>query len=202
LQQAHRALQALVEQAAVKGVVAEHQVAFGAPGAEIVRQTVEGRHDLVIVGARSHSPATHWIIGTTAMALLRKCPSPVWVARSRDDRRRDVSSVLVAHDLSPLGTLALQLGASLAELQSAALHVIHVTRIPEEQSPWVFTGPVGEAPAEPPRNRIESELRLIAGPAVGQVAIAEGDAWEEILNYIEDNRIDLIVLGTVARGGV
>jgi len=152
---------------------------------ELVRRVLEGGHDLVLVGAGRRGGPFQSLFGGTAMKLLRKCPCPVWVTKPSETEF--VGAVLAAHDLTPVGTAALQIAASLAELQNSPLHVLHVVE--------------GSDPATA-RTQIEAELAEFRGAVAPRVAIADGRPADAILEYVDKHGIELVVMGTIARSGV
>jgi universal stress protein E len=201
LDQARDVLQAFVEHAKEHGVTASFEVVFGRSWLELIRQVLKSQHDLVLVGTRNQTAASRVLFGSTGMKLLRKCPCPVWITKPKDQTH--IASVLVAHDLSPVGSLALQLGASLSQLQNASLHVIHALE-PAFVSLVPSDVPV-ETAAErgvTARSQIESELRGYDFARAPQIAITEGEPSAAILPYIDQHSIELITMGTIARSGV
>jgi len=199
---AHRALEKLMRQAAARGVAVSTAVAYGKPWIEITRQAVNQGHDLVVVGTCARPAASRVLFGSTSMKLLRHCPCPVWATKPSPQQKE--SAVLVAHDLTPVGTLALELGASLSELSQAPLHVIHA--LPHEQGPPAAqlgaAERAGSDLAAEARAAIEAELRDCGFAAPAKIVVVQREPAEAILNYAEEHRITLLAMGTVARTGV
>lgn len=200
--EASDALNRLVEHARQLGVAANSKVALGHPWSELIAQVQSEQHDLVVVGSGRHFAITQVLFGTTGMKLLRKCPCPVWITKPKTTQA--VEAVLVAHDLSPVGTLALQLGASIAQLQHSELHVLHAM----EEHPVLAAGEVVvenasfEETKAAARSRILSELEALDLGFAPHVEIQAGDAVDSILQYIADHPIGLLAMGTVARSGI
>jgi universal stress protein E len=201
LDQARDVLRAFAEHAAEQGVNASFEVVFGRSWAELIRQVLKSHHDLVLVGTRNQTATSRVLFGSTCMKLLRKCPCPVWITKPSDQPH--IASVLVAHDLSPVGSLALQLGASLSQLQNAALHVLHVLE-PDFESLMSSDLPVGTAAdrGAAARSQIETELQGFYFATAPQITISEGEPSAAILPYIDQYSIELVAMGTIARSGV
>lgn len=103
----------------------------GGPSHEVVRAVIEGGHDLLVTGAQGESDPTPLVFGTVDMQVLRRCPCPVWVVKP--NRQGRCRRILVAVGPEPtdekgedLNAKILDIGASLAALDGAELHVLHV----------------------------------------------------------------------------
>jgi universal stress protein E len=202
LNQARRALTTIAENFQEQGVEASFEILLGKSWVELIRLVLRQSHDLVIVGTRNLAAVSRALLGSTGMKLLRKCPCPVWVTRPSDQPQ--LASVLVAHDLTHVGTRALQLGASLSELQQASLHVLHALEHPEYHDM-----PPSHTPAEAIAQRraaagcqIEEELRGFEFAHSPEIVLADGEPSAAILEYIHAHAIDLVVMGTIARSGL
>lgn len=202
LDEAEGRLAELVRRAREEGVAATSQVLVGKSWLELIRQVLRKEHDLVLVGTR-HLGAVHgFLLGSTGIKLLRKCPCAVWVTQPPMDQEFD--SILVAHDLRPVGDLAMELGCSMAKLQQAQLHVIHAAEYPE----FDFMLPAKVSAEQKQQYRLEAEEHIRAQLAGGDLPLpAELHFVDEppdvaIMNCLERHDVDLIVMGTVGRTGI
>ena len=127
LGEAEARLAELVAKARQEGVEADSHVVVGKSWLELIRLVLRKEHDLVLVGTRHMSAIKGFFLGSTGIKLLRKCPCAVWVTQPPADQEFD--SILVAHDLRPVGDLAMELGCSMAKLQNAQLHVRSCRRV-------------------------------------------------------------------------
>jgi universal stress protein E len=194
-----RVLQDLAAGAA--GVAARTAIVFGSHWREIVREVLRAGHDLVVIGTKRRGVAGRALFGSTGSKLLRTCPCPVWVAKAGD--RTERPTVLVAHDLTAVGEAALDIGASVAALEGASVHVLHAIEHPEAER---FLSMVD---ARTRAKRIEEVLEALGAQCRAyeltpppQVSVAEGNAYAAILEHLRAHRVDLLVMGTVARAGV
>lgn len=194
------ALSKLVEDARQQGVTAEQHVAVGKSWVELVRQVLRENHDLLIAGTRRIGKFRSMLLGSTGMKLLRQCPCPVWITQPQPER---ISSILVAHDLHPVGDLAMQLGCSMAQIHDAQLHVFHAIELPEMTS--MLPSRVSRENLVNYRSDAEKH---IAGQLDGfglshapRVHIEFGSPYSAILNLLERHKVELLVMGTVARTG-
>lgn len=184
----------MAERARKEGVAAECLVVHGKSWLEMIRQVLRENHDLVIVGTRHLGSIKSMLVGSTGIKLLRKCPCPVWVTKPQPARR--IASILVAHDLRPVGDLAMELGCSMAQLNDAQLHVLHAAEYPAFDS---------ILPSEYHRDaeqRIAAQLGKFELTQPAQVHVVAVSPDFAILNHIERHSIELLVMGTVARVGI
>jgi universal stress protein E len=195
-------LATLVEEANRQGVTASSRVAFGKSWVELIRQVLAGNHDLMITGTRDQSGLTGMLFGSTGIKLLRKCPCPVWITKSQANRK--IATILVAHDLTPIGKMALELGSSMARIQDAQLHVLHALKYPEEDT--LFTASVSTENAARYRaeakQQIESQLASVELTRPAQIHIVKEPPDFAILNHIDTHMIELLVMGTISRTGI
>ena len=199
---AKRALERLVQRATDMGLSAEQVVTFGKSWLGIIRQVIRDRCDLVIVGAKDRGPLERLFIGSTGMKLLRKCPCPVWVTHAEESAAHD--AILVGHDLTEVGDLALDLAASMAELHGATLHVVHAMEPVFLDAVESIAGldVVDENKRREAYHRIREQLERFNLPSEPQVHVVSGPAAAVLLQRIEQYKIDLLVMGTIARTGV
>lgn len=197
---ANRELAKLIDEARDRGVEATSRLTMGRSWYEMITTVLEDGHDLVIVGTREIGPVRRMLFGSTAVKLLRKCPCPVWVTKPTAD---EFSSVLVAHDLTEVGSLALELGASMANLESADLRVLHAIDHPELHGmfPGMITREESESRRRRATERLATELRSF-GRDPSAIELSDDEPHKAIRAWIERHRVDLLVMGTVARTGV
>jgi len=209
-------LEALVAPLVEDGVRAAAVVLHGTPFLEIIREVIRKKHDLVILTAEGRGGAKERLFGSTSLHLMRKCPCPVWVMKPTRSRR--YNRILAAVDPDPsdpertaLNTEILDIATSLARLEKSVLHVVHVWRWPGKQ--MYRGGRAGipkrrlkEAPAEA-RDQSQKNLdELVTGYALEdlrhRIHLLKGEPRILIPDLVEEERIDLIVMGTVCRTGI
>ncbi|QDU44626.1 Universal stress protein E [Symmachiella dynata] len=139
---------------------------------------------------------------STGIKLMRKCPCAVWVTQPL--AAQELDSILVPHDLRPVGDQAMDLGCSMAKLQNAQLHVLLAAEYPEFD--YMFPARVSSERKRTYRNEVVRhidtqitgvDLRL---PAKVHFVIEPPDLT--IMNCIEQHAIDLLVMGTVGSTGI
>ncbi len=201
-------LSELVGRAKDRGVAAQGSFELGKPWRQLIRRVIREKHDLVIAGTRERGAATRVVFGSTAMKLVRKCPCPVWVTRPTDEP--EISSILVASDLSEVSQRALEVAVSAGQLINARLTLLHAVEF-EFENRILLTGASSEKIAEyRQRARTAAEEKLHEQLSVTdyrtlthgvQVRVVDGPAHEVILQELEEHDVDLLVMGTAARTG-
>ena len=202
LEEARQILQELVDRANAEGVNAEMQVKFGKSWLELIRQVLQNDHDLVVAGTRHQTAWQGYLLGSTGIKLLRKCPCPVWITQPQPEE--EIKSILVAHDLHSAGDIAMELGCSMAELQGAQLHVIHSLEFPELNyglPPAVADERSAEFQARAEQH-INTQLANYTFAKRPQVHIVRDTPEFAILQQIETYAVELLVMGTIARTGI
>ena len=202
LGEAEKRLAELVAKAREDGIAAASHVVVGKSWLELIRQVIHKQHDLVLVGTRHMGAIQGFFLGSTGIKLLRKCPCAVWVTQPRADQ--DFDSILVAHDLRPVGDLAMELGCSMARLLNAQLHVVHAAEFPEFD--YMFPARISaerkQAYRDEAEEHIEKQLAGASLPLPAKVYIVIEPPDFALMNYVEQQDIDLIVIGTVGRADI
>jgi universal stress protein E len=219
-------LEHLAGQLRQDGVVASSSVLLGRRHVEMVREALDGGHDLLMKQAE---PNEDVLFGSTDMHLLRDCPCPIWLVNPGQGDRPysrvlaavdpapppDESDVLhLKADLTPkdaaLDVRILELAGSMAELEGAELHVLHAWSAPGEE---LLMGEASLAQEQVERyvedSRAEARKALdgllAATPdRAGRrtVHLLKGNPADVIADFARAGRADLIVMGTVARTGL
>ncbi|TWU20956.1 hypothetical protein Pla52o_39880 [Novipirellula galeiformis] len=192
----------LVHQAESEGIAAESRVVFGKSWVEAIRQVLRKHHDLVIVGAKDTSQPRPFLAGSTAIKLLRKCPCAVWVTRPTPDRI--LHSILVAHDLRSVGNDAMELGCSLAKIHHAKLHVLHAAEYANYDNifPTLVSLDSAEQYRQNAEKQIAEQLAKFHLAHEAQVHFSTRAPDLAIWHCIEEENVELLVMGTIARTGI
>ena len=206
---ANEVLAELVQKAADAGVTAKAHLAVGTAWVELIQQVLRDKHDLLIVGTRDLNRAQRILFGSTAMKLIRKCPCPVWV--TRPDPTPETINILVPSDFSEVSQQALHLAVNAAQMEHANVHLLHVIEkhlerrlshmgVNPEKIAAYRSQVEEDAEAKLHEQLSHTDHRTLDQPV--QVHVKNGPADVVILDAIEELNIDLLILGTVARGGV
>ena len=200
------------------------KVDFGIPYLEIVREVLRGDYDLVVKPAKS----IDWLdrmIGSEDMRLLRKCPCPIWLIKSKAPM--EFRSVIAAIDLDDscsvdelvkrkaLNRQILELGCSNSLSESAELNIISVRR------PYMHTNSFvsrAEDAFERHNEDLLAKQTINLEAAMKEVAeylgadayqyvqpkthLLEGDPRSIIPSYAKKLKAELVVMGSVVRTGI
>jgi universal stress protein E len=207
---ANKVLRHLEQEARARGVRATHKLASGKGWLEIIKQVLRDKHDLVVVGTRDQSGFRRVLFGNTAMKLLRRCPCPVLV--NKLGTFGPSPRLLIATDLKASSEEALRLGIDLGEKLQAHVDVLHVVEYPLDRI-WTSATPDGRELGYHIKIRAEAEQLLYQQlektdyKALGtrlQVHLADGDGLPDIAiqHFIQVHQIQLLVMGTIGRGGI
>jgi nucleotide-binding universal stress UspA family protein len=134
-----------------------------------------------------------------------------------------LKNILVPTDFSDSANAALLQALELAGLSGGKITLLHVifvekikddllgldalenlTRVlntPASEAPYTPTNPV-DALQEAARHRLKETIAKVAPGAKIETAVAEGRPSVEIVKFVGENGIDLIVMGTQGRSGL
>ncbi len=200
-------------------------VLTGTPYLEIIREVLRSKHDLVI---RPPEDAGWFgrLLGSDDMNLLRQCPCPVWAIKCKGSRsfRRILAAVDVDNSLRPeemrhaMNLRILEIAGTLALSEFADLHVAHVWDAIGEilLRGTVVSTPDAEVSAyvDQVRERHASYLAALLQEVTGilgaeamdylkpKTHLMRGEARKKIPVLASKLGADLVVMGTVGRGGI
>jgi nucleotide-binding universal stress UspA family protein len=216
LAQCSERAQATADARRARGVEAEARVRTGIPIVEIVREVLALEIQLVVKtqgGGGRRRPR----LGGLDFQLLRKCPCPLLLCRTRDrlPHRRVAAAVDPCDPRQDrdfhLDDAILRWATAIAAVDGAELLALHAFDFPIEAFLRVGRGSIPPADIEAQRaaTRDDSEASLSAllarhDPAglERRALLLDGPAAEAIPDAVGREGIDLLVLGTVARAGI
>ncbi|MGF1615485.1 MAG: universal stress protein [Gammaproteobacteria bacterium] len=200
-----------------------HEVLRGTGFLEIIRAVLRNRHDLLIKPAENPNFIER-LFGNDDMHLLRKCPCPVWL--TKPEERSNYGCILAAVDFDletpdtehrNLNRQILELSASLALSDFAALHLVHVWDVPGETMVQTWSdnpeiASMNYVEGERSRhqrglNELREQLRELLGTEAydylsPQLHLLRGAASTVVPDIAKQLQAELVVMGTVARTGI
>ena len=216
-------LDELTRGADVGQVPVRRTVHCGRPFIEVIHEVLNAGHDLVIKPAQPTSGLSGRMFAATDRKLLRKCPCPVWLIRSAE--QRGPREVLVALDFdpanpenAPLNHELLDIAMSLCVAEFAELHIVHAWRL--EHEGFLRSPRMGLDREDVDRmvDREEAHRRQGLASLIDERSAAQGDKVSEFLKptlhmirgraqdvipaLAEKMQVELVIMGTVARTGV
>lgn len=203
-----------------EGKIEEGQIkikteATNSPAIHIIRRVLKRKHDLVV--KRTEQTKNDSGFRAVDMKLLRKCPCPVWLCQTN---KKLPSNLQVGVAIDPyslerdgrkLSQRLLELSSSLSVQYNTTLQILscwdceieHFLRtrswekIPEKQlEQFVEEEGINQC------NIVNELLKDSSIEGKSQLHFIRGRPDERIPHLIEDFKIDILVMGTVAREGV
>ena len=198
----------------------------GTPYLEIIRVVMQQKFDLLIKISEPEESFSAKIFGSTDFRLLRKCPCPVWLLKP--DTLLSFRSILAAvaletfdedEDIDSLNKQILEMATSLALEESSELHIVHAFKIFGEDilnlplAGYIAGDEIREW-MKSQRHDIEKQFSHVTELLKKQLKdskmeklnpqfhLEEGDAKEVIQRMIKENKVELVVMGTVARSNI
>lgn len=194
------------------GVAPRVTLLDGSPVNALIAEMLRGRHDILVLDAPSSDRVQP--DRTTATRLLRECPSPLLFVR---DGRRRHPRVLVAVDTGPwrgratdvLNAALLETGLWFSDTLGGELHVLHAWEPYGERI--MRRGGLTQTELKQyvagAREQLRDDLEGTVAPFSDRIDpthihLERGDPRKAIAAFATRHRIDLIVIGTVARRGL
>lgn len=185
------------------------------PAIGLIRHVLRHGHDLLIKETETKEEGTGFT--SMDMTLLRKCPCPVWLARPIAHSR---NKIRIAVAVSPenrekaeydLSIRLLGLSRSLADYCSGELDILSCWDFEFEK--YLRGNTRVDVPESTMRSTIDNaqsshhaELsRLIEASGIGgtfHVHRLKGRAAKMISFFVKNKKVDILVMGTVARTGI
>ncbi len=184
----------------------QEQVDASSP-AEAIVSYAEGQDiDLVVVGTHGRRGMQRMLIGSVAEEVLRTAPCPVLTVRTHDNSASDwnVRNILAPVDFSEESTAAVRHAKELALTYGAQITLLHA--VEEVMYPSAYGMEMANVPGAEVIERVEESLADMARDEIGyehvMIDTAVGHAPSVILDYEEQNDVDLIVIATHGRTGL
>lgn len=199
------------------------EVMVGTPHIEVIRRVIQDGFDVVIKSADDA-----YRISGQDLNLLRKCPCPVWLVGSESQKgyKRIVAS-LDADDSYEgeeretrlrLNYQILKFATAIALAESAELHLVHAWRAVgesalrggfltrSEKDAANYANRVEQIHKDNLNHLLENFAKDSAKDSIDyiepQIHLLKGWPNKVIPSYINDNNIELVVMGTVCRTGI
>ncbi|MCB1647226.1 MAG: universal stress protein [Pseudomonadales bacterium] len=177
---------------------------------EIIRMVIGQKFDLLVKSANKHSLLSAALFGNTDLALMRKCPCPVWIIKP--GRRTKIDRILAAVDLSEtpeavqLADRIVDIASGVANRESASLHLLNAWQTPFD--PQVRHRIEGDdyvklvkVMREEARRRL-SQLLAKCTAEHSDDHLVKGDPEMVITKFVRNNKVDLLIMGTMSRSGI
>ena len=199
----------------VTGIQARAKLLIGRPATVLIEEVLRSTHDLFMRShAREVASSSPSPFGAVDMELLRKCPCPVLLVRQGQPAIKPriacaVDASSEDPDAQAMNTRILELALLMANcLDSDTPTLLHAWLPFGERAVRRHAGDDDFAAyLEKARQRAASTLRRLARSFDGQfdekdMVLRRGEPQDVIPEFVVSEGIDVLVMGTVARGGV
>ena len=187
---------------------AECIVDVGDPALTIIRHVLTNQHDLVVV-TTDEDREDH----ATIRRLLRKCPCPVWVVRpTRAATQKVMAAINPEPDEAELNRTILELASSMVRIGGGELHVVHAWELYGESTMrtssfmHIQSSDLADMIEHAHAKHEEAVADSLKAAGVAgepwQIHVVKGHAADVIPDAVSRHRINLLVMGTVARTGI
>lgn len=212
LRRVEKGLQSQMDKLVQQGIEAGADVYWDRDRAEgVVRKALRYQPDLVMHALEPHPKLLGQLLAAADWRLLRQCPAPLLLSKTHHwpDRPRIAAAIDPFHmedAAAELDQKLLQHAAGLAEQLEGELHVIHVfNTLPHsaifDEHLVVDYEQLQKRVARDHRQRIGeiiAPLQLEVGDPC--VHLREGEFHRVLPGLLEDESIDVLVMGSLARG--
>lgn len=178
-------------------------ITCGDPAEIITREAAQNHADLIVMHSRRQSYAAT-LLGSTAEAVSRTAPCPVLITHPNEREWIDpvtgkvrLKNILMAYDFSNDSEVALMFALMLAEEYQSQLHLLHVLPPKTSQSFATFEEDEFSETTRQLQEAIPEEAKLWCQV---KTVVREGKPYREILEYADEQDIDLICMGVRGAG--
>jgi nucleotide-binding universal stress UspA family protein len=184
----------------------QEQIDAPSPGEAIVAYAEDHDVDLIVAGTHGRRGLQRMLIGSVAEEVIRTAPCPVLTVRAGDTPASawNVRNILAPVDFSEESTLAVRHAKELALTYGAQITLLHA--VEEVMYPSAYGMEMADVPGPEVIERVERSLANMARDEIGYehvtVETALGYAPSVILEYEEENDVDLTVISTHGRTGL
>lgn len=187
-----------------RGVDCATDVVQGAPAPTIADYAESQGMDLVVMPTRGRTGLSRYLLGSVTEKVIRHSVVPVLTVRTHEDARTlfPYENVLLPTDGSEAAEAATDRAIDLAGAFEATLHALSVVD-DAALGLDVRSASVGEH-IEATASEAVAEVATRATDAGVENVVEEvrhGTTSREILAYVDENDVDVVVMGTAGRGG-
>jgi nucleotide-binding universal stress UspA family protein len=205
-QQAIEATERLEELVTDSAIPCHTAVEHGTPHEAVQSYVTDHGIDLVSMGTHGRTGLDRLLLGSVTERVVRTSDVPVLTTRHEPDDRSSYDRILIPTDGSALATAAIDHGIAIAERFDATIHALSVVDIS------FLAGAYDTGPGIP--NLLDS-IEMGCERAVAAVedecehrdvdivtTVAEATPYRAIGEYVDDEGIDLVTMGTHGRTGL
>jgi nucleotide-binding universal stress UspA family protein len=186
-------------------VSVEQAVRTDIPHKAILRYTTEQDIDLVVMGTHGRTGVERYLLGSVTEKVVRLSDVPVLTVKAEDEGEvtYPYTDILVPTDGSEGSEAAVGPAVDVASTYDARLHALSVIDT-MAMGVDVRSGAILDALEESAQSAVESieEQATQASVSAVETAIEHGSPYRAIRSYVDEQDIDLVVMGTQGRSGI
>jgi nucleotide-binding universal stress UspA family protein len=186
--------------------ITQTQVESTEPAERIVAYAEDADIDLVVMGTHGRRGVDRMLFGSVTEEVVRKAPCPVFTVRADADVTpgQAVRRVLAPVDFSDASETAIQHAKEIAFTYGAEIDLLHVVEEPFYPPEYGLGSPA--FPSKEVLENVEKQLGDLAREKIGyehvMIEAQTGTPARKILEYVDENEIDLVVIATHGRSGI
>jgi nucleotide-binding universal stress UspA family protein len=181
-------------------------------GPAILNYAEDADVDLIAMGTHGRRGASRVLLGSVAEEVVRRARQPVLTVRGKEEDGRTprpgaIGRLLVPVDFSDYSREALRHAREWATLYDAHVDVLHV--VEEDLHPAFYVGGVSSIYDVAPDldEKVRAKLKTFVQETLDTTEDVEahvrvGSAPSAIVDYVEENEVDLVSLSTHGRTGM
>ncbi|SEO68847.1 Nucleotide-binding universal stress protein, UspA family [Halorientalis persicus] len=185
----------------------ETDIIEGTPANCIADDAAEFDADLIVMGTHGRTGVHRYVVGSVTERVVRLADAPVLTARAGVELgpAGGCDDVLIPTDGSDLASVAVEHGIAIAEQFDARVHAVSIVDVGDLAMRVEYTPPT-EALERVRDQRTEATEAIAdrareAGLEV-RTAVREGFPAEDLIEYADEEGIDLLAMGTHGRTGL
>jgi nucleotide-binding universal stress UspA family protein len=189
--------------------VGETDVREGDPAEEIVAAAEAVGATLITMGTHGRTGVRRFVAGSVTEQVTRLADVPVFTVRTDSntgsDTPDDYERILLPTDGSACAEAAVEEAIQLARAFDAEIHALSVVDVNSvaTQSELTNAGVILDQLKEQSEMAVERVVRQVAEAGIdSETAVLQSGPARGIVDYTEDNGIDVIVMGTHGRSGL
>lgn len=199
--------QSSIEEADLEALTVIQRQLEPAPPSERLVEYADGHDiDLVVMGTHGRRGVDRMLFGSVTEEVVRTASCPVFTVRADADvtPSQAIRRILVPIDFSDASESAVQHAKEIAQTYGAEIDLLHVVEPPFYPSAYGIDS--ASFPTQEVVDRVEKQLGDVAREEIGyehvMVEATVGHPPSEILHYVDENEVDLVVIATHGRTGL
>lgn len=191
------------------------KVGVGIPFIEIIKEANAQSVDMIVIDAHRDAKETACKWGSTTRHLMRKSNTPLWAIQQPRNLEPQITKVLTAIDVTDadaeqLNAKLIQHAHEFASVCEASLYPCHAWRLESEgylrewnRSTDLEIAVIAKQMREDRTQRLEAlTTPYESSDTPINITMLEGVPKQILPDYVNNNDIDVVIMGTVSRTGI